>query len=109
IVQLYNADDSEAFADTDVTVTIDARTVTIPAGGTVTLCPGQSITLLPRQYHRWIGEKGTGKIMLFEVSTTNDDTIDNRFHSASSRIPVIEEDEAPRFLIFDDYKNYVSL
>ena len=105
IVQLYNSDDKEDFADTDVTVTIDGRQVTGPAGGTVTLVPGQSITLKPGQYHRWIGEKGTGKIMLFEVSTTNDDTIDNRFHSAKNRLPVIEEDVPARYLLFQDYKN----
>ena len=49
IVQLYNSDDKEDFADTDVTVTIDGRQVTVPAGGTVTLVPGQSITLKPGQ------------------------------------------------------------
>ena len=47
--------------------------------------------------------------MLFEVSTTNDDTIDNRFHTAKGRLPDIEEDEAPKSLIFKDYKDYVKL
>ena len=47
--------------------------------------------------------------MLFEVSTTNDDTLDNRFYSAKSRLPQIEEDEPAEFLIFNDYKNYVNL
>lgn len=45
--------------------------------------------------------------MLFEVSSTNDDTIDNRFHSAKSRLPEIEEDVPAEYLIFCDYKNYV--
>ena len=47
--------------------------------------------------------------MLFEVSTTNDDMTDNRFYEAKERIPNIVEDEAPQYLIFDDYKEYVSL
>lgn len=108
VLQLYNSTPEGEFADTDVTVTVDGKQVTIPPGGNVTLEPGQSITLLPGQYHNWMGVPGTGKVMLFEVSTTNDDMVDNRFHSAASRIPQIEEDEAPTHLIFDDYKNYVS-
>lgn len=109
IIQLYNADENEDFADTDVEVSIDGQKITVPAGGTVTLHPGESITLLPGQYHRWIGEKGTGKVMLFEVSSTNDDTTDNRFHSAKSRLPEIEEDAPAKYLLFQDYKNYVNL
>lgn len=105
VLRMYNADDNEDFADTDVTVTVDGKQITVPAGGEVRLVPGQSITLLPRQYHSWVAEKG--KVMLFEVSTTNDDTVDNRFHSAQSRLPDIEDDEAPEYLIFLDYKNYV--
>lgn len=109
LIQLYNSDEREDFADTDVVVTMDGRKVTVPAGGTVTLLPGQSITLKPKQYHRWIGVQGTGPVMLFEVSTTNDDLIDNRFHTASGRIPEIEEDEPAKYLIFKDYKKYTSI
>lgn len=94
------------FADTPVTVTVDGCRVTVPAGGQLTLKPGQSITLMPGQYHMWQGVPGTGPVMLFEVSTCNDDTIDNRFHTAGERIPEIEEDEAPKYLIFKDYKKY---
>lgn len=46
--------------------------------------------------------------MLFEVSSTNDDTIDNRFYSANERLPVIIEDEEPRYLLFKDYEKYVQ-
>jgi len=109
IMQVYNADDADGFADTDVHVAIDGRAVTLPAGGKITLRPGESITLLPRQYHRWMAEPGTGRVVLFEVSTINDDTIDNRFYDAKDRIPVIEEDEAPKYLIFDDYKRINNL
>ena len=92
-----------------MTVTVDGQKRKVPAGGKVTIEPGQSITLLPGQYHRWEGEKGTGKVMLFEVSTTNDDMTDNRFYEAKERIPNIVEDEKPQYLIFDDYKEYVSV
>ena len=108
-ITVYNADEKEDFADTDVHLTIDGKKVVVPAGGKVLLKPGQSVTLLPGQYHQWIGVPGTGPVMLFEVSTTNDDMVDNRFHSAQSRIPQIEEDEPAEYLIFNDYKDYVQL
>ena len=108
MLQLYNADENDQFADTDVCVSIDAEDVILPAGSQVILKPGQSITLKPRQYHRWVGVPGTGPVMLFEVSSTNDDRVDNRFYSAAGRLPEIEEDEEPRFLIFNDYGNYVK-
>lgn len=121
VLTLYNCTDADfadveggrsgktgEFADTPVTVTVDGCKVTVPAGGQITLKPGQSITLMPGQYHTWQGVPGTGPVMLFEVSTCNDDTIDNRFHTAGGRLPDIEEDEAPEYLIFNDYKDYVT-
>jgi hypothetical protein len=45
--------------------------------------------------------------MLFEVSTCNDDNVDNRFHSSSGRFPTIEEDVEPSHLIFKDYAKYI--
>lgn len=96
------------FADTPVTITVDGCRMTLPAGSQVTLKPGQSITLMPGQYHKWQGIPGTGPVMLFEVSACNDDNIDNRFHTAGKRIPEIDEDETPRYLIFDDYKKYIT-
>ena len=107
VLNLYNADEKEDFAKTDVTANIDGKLIKVPAGGSVRIKPGQSITLLPRQYHKWVAEKG--KVMLFEVSSTNDDTIDNRFHTAQGRFPDIEEDVPPKYLIFQDYKKYVDL
>ena len=106
IMHVYNSDKDEGFADTDVHLNIDGEKIIVPAGGEVCLEPGQSITLMPGQYHKWVGEKD--KVILFEVSTTNDDNTDNRFYSPKKRLPEIEEDEAPEFLIFNDYKNYVK-
>lgn len=94
------------FADTPVTVSIDGKQVTVPAGGQVVTHPGQSISLAPGQYHQWQGVPGTGDVILFEVSTTNDDTIDNRFHTAGERIPTMEEDVPARYLMFADYPKY---
>lgn len=96
------------FADTPVTVTVDGKKITVPAGGKVTIKPGQSITLLPGQYHSWQGVPGTGDVLLFEVSTRNDDMVDNRFHAAGQRIPELVEDEEPKYLMFADYPKYTK-
>ena len=96
------------FADTEVQTCIDGKTVAVPAGGRIILHPGQSVTLSPGQYHQWRGVPGTGDVILFEVSSTNDDNLDNRFYSNGRRIPEVEEDEEPRYLMFADYRRYLS-
>ena len=95
-----------SFADTDVVTCIDGKKTVIPAGGKIILHPGQSVTLTPGQYHQWQGVPGTGNVILFEVSATNDDNVDNRFYHNSQRIPDIEEDEPAKYLMFKDYKQY---
>lgn len=109
IVQMYDSGKNGEFLQSDVQVTVDGRTIWVKPGEPFVVKPGEGITLRPRQYHRLVGEPGTGKVMLFEVSTTNDDTVDNRFYEASGRFPSIEEDVEPRYLIFRDYKKYVPV
>ncbi len=99
----------EDFTDANVVVSVDGSKVSVPAGGKVVLHPGQSITLMPYQYHRWQGVPGTGDVMLFEVSSTNDDNTDNRFKVARDRIPSVEEDEPARHLMFADYADYANI
>ena len=54
-VEVHNAADDGSFADSDVTVSVDAVRLTVPAGTILELAPGESITprarLLP-QAHR---------------------------------------------------------
>lgn len=107
-ITVWQSDKNEEFSTEDVIVNIDGKKVVVEAGGKIILKPGQSITLLPYQYHMWRGIPGTGDIMLFEVSTTNDDNIDNCFYESSNRIPSIEEDEEIKYLIFADYKKYID-
>lgn len=107
-ITLYNSKEDGSFDDSDVTVSLDGKYVTVKAGNKIVLHPGQSVTLKQGQYHQWQGVPGTGDIMLFEVSTTNDDRSDNRFYEAKERIPEVEEDVEPKYLIFNDYKDYVS-
>ena len=48
-------------------------------------------------------EKGTGAVLLGEVSQCNDDNTDNRFYEEMGRFPKIEEDEAPYRLLCTEY------
>ena len=66
--------------------------------------PSGSVLLIQRQQEG--NSPVQGDVILFEVSTTNDDNIDNRFYKGEKRIPDIEEDTAPLYLMFKDYANY---
>ena len=103
IVEGYNATDDDGLADTDVTVYIDGHTEVVPAGTKIRLTPGESITLPQRQYHAFWAEKGYGKVLIGEVSMVNDDNVDNRFYEPQGRFPTIEEDEAPVYLLCNEY------
>ena len=103
IVEVYNATDDDQLADTDVTVYIDGHTEVVPAGAKIRLTPGESITLPQRQYHAFWAEKGFGKVLIGEVSMVNDDNVDNRFYETQGRFPTIEEDEAPVYLLCNEY------
>ena len=103
LITLHNSTEDGELADTPVTVCMDGRTYTVPAGTTVTLTPGESITLVPGQYHSFRGEPGRGKVLVGEVSTVNDDNTDNRFYEPLGRFPAIEEDEPPLYLLCNEY------
>ena len=103
IVEVYNATEDDGLADTDVTVYIDGHTEVVPAGTKIRLTPGESITLPQRQYHAFWAEEGYGKVLIGEVSMVNDDNVDNRFYETQGRFPTIEEDEAPIYLLCNEY------
>lgn len=106
ILTLYNSDENGGFSKEDVEVTVDGKLTIVPAGGDIVLEPGESITLKQGQYHKWRGKSDGSKILLFEVSMTNDDFTDNKFYDQIDRIPDAEEDEEKIYLTFDDYKNH---
>jgi ABC-type sugar transport system, auxiliary component len=103
MVQLYNPAEDGKFADTPVRVSMDGRNYTADAGTVVRLTPGESISLPAGLYHKFWGEKGKGKVLLGEVSKVNDDRVDNHFYETMGRFPKIEEDEAPLYLLCNEY------
>lgn len=103
IIKLYNSTEDEQLADTDVEISIDGVKHRFPAGYELCLKPGNSVTLTPGLYHRFWGEEGKGAIIVQEVSMCNDDANDNRFYEETGRFPKIEEDEAPLYLLCNEY------
>ena len=72
------------------------------------LLPGESITLEQGMYHRFYGQPGKGKVLVGEVSSVNDDSADNCFFETIGRFPTIVEDEAPLYLLVNDYSTFLS-
>ena len=104
LIRVYNSTPEEGLDETgDVSVYLDGRALTVPAGTQVKLTPGESISIQPYMYHDFSVEEGTGPVLLGEVSQCNDDNIDNRFLESMGRFPAIEEDEPPYRLLCNEY------
>ena len=104
IIQLYNAAKDKSLADSDITVSVDGVRRTVKAGETVSLSPGESITLMPYCYHKFWAEES--RVLMGDVSTVNDDYIDNYFCEPVGRFPDVEQDEPPLYLLVNDYDVY---
>jgi len=100
-IQLWNTTADEDLGDTDVTVRVDGKICTVPAGGSILLKPGESITLTPEIYHLFTAKEE--KVLGWEVSMVNDDNSDNRFHEVQARFITIEEDEPAEYLLCNEY------
>lgn len=104
LAKVYNrTEDDQLDMKSDVVICKDGFCDTVPAGSIVRVEPGESITFQPGVYHSFWGEEGRGKLLIGEVSKVNDDRIDNHFLNTSGRFPDIIEDEAPLYLLYQDY------
>lgn len=104
VIKLARAsEDESALSEDAVEVATDGVTRTVPARGRVVLSPGESITLVPKLYHAFWAEAGSGTVMVGEVSAVNDDRTDNRFLEPAGRFPAIEENEPPYRLLCNEY------
>ena len=101
LVQVYNSDEKEDFAMTDVPLAIDGHRYAVKAGSVVHIRPGESISIQSGMYHKFWAEGG--RTLLGEVSKVNDDRVDNRFHDPVGRFPAIEEDEPALYLLGNEY------
>ncbi len=103
LLRVYNSlPNEEMDYESDVTIYSDGRKYTVPAGTQIRLQPGESLTVTRGMYHDFEVEKGTGAVLLGEVSQCNDDECDNRMLPPVGRFPAVEEDEpAYRLLCFE--------
>jgi len=104
LIQVYNSTENEQLDETEpVTISMDGRTLTVPAGTQIRLAPGESVSIPAYLYHDFAVETGSGPVLLGEVSQCNDDNTDNRFLKPLGRFPGIEEDEPPYRLLCNEY------
>ncbi len=104
LIRVHNSlPDEEVDKSGIVTVHMDGRIFTVPAGTQVKLEPGMSISIQPYLYHDFEVEPGTGPVLIGEVSQCNDDNTDNRFNPPVGRFPSIDEDEEPYRLLCNEY------
>ena len=80
---------------------MDGITRMVPAGSIVRVKPGESITMQRYLYHSFWADGGVA--IVGEVSMCNDDEHDNRFYEPCGRFAGIEEDEAPTYLLCNEY------
>ncbi len=104
VIQLYNSTKDEGLDPGEVSVSIDGVRRTVKAGDTVVLEPGESISITSGLYHKFWGEDS--RVLVGEVSSVNDDNVDNRFYEPVGRFPEIEEDEPPLYPLVKDYPKF---
>ncbi len=103
-LKLYNAKVDESIDyDSDVTVYMDGIKHIVKAGEVVTVPVGCSISLTPFMYHSFWALEGKGDLVVGEVSSVNDDNVDNRFNPVLPRFGEIEEDEAAIYPLCNEY------
>lgn len=100
--RLFDREGERGLSPQPVRVSRDGMTTSVAAGETVTLNPGESLTLTSGLFHEFWAAKGTGPVLIGEVSSVNDDHHDNVFYDCRDRFPSIMEDEPPYRLLVGD-------
>lgn len=108
VIELYKADPAQnALCGGDFTIGVNGMIRTMRTGDKLILTPGESVTMENIHAHKFYGEAGSGSVMVGEVSMVNDDENDNCFIDGNIRFVPIEEDEAPKFILGCEYRNFI--
>ncbi len=106
VVEMYNkAEDGGLDKVNDVEVYMDGVKHCFKPGEPIEVTPGNSITLEPFNYHRFYAKDGAGMLIVGEVSKVNDDNTDNVFLVTSERFCGVDEDEAKKYLLVNEYQD----
>ena len=108
-IKLYKSQEDDEFSKENFTISIDGVRKIVKPGDIIELEPGDSIYLPPDIYHKFWAKKDYGKVLIGEVSTVNDDYVDNRFYEQLKRFSDIIEDTEPLYLLYNDYSRYINL
>ena len=107
VIELYGSDHEGNCAETaGGIVWCDGVRRPYQAGEKIRLAPGESITLRPGDWHAFWGDGGD--VLIGEVSTVNDDEVDNIFHAPIGRFSSIDEDVDPLHLLVSDYPQWLA-
>ena len=77
----------------DVELYSDGLRLLVEAGKPFDVARGDSVRLTPGMYHIFGAKAGCGPLIVGEVSSVNDDNVDNDFSEPVSRVADIVEDE----------------
>jgi len=103
-IKLYNSlENGDVDHKSDVMVDMDGITYTFEAGEEIEILPGESITLRPYVYHLFWAKQGAGDLICGEVSSINDDNIDNYNAEEVRRFAEVEEDEGILHPLCNEY------
>ncbi|HVW68635.1 MAG TPA: D-lyxose/D-mannose family sugar isomerase [Steroidobacteraceae bacterium] len=103
LCRVYNRAAGGELSETPVDISLDGVRHQVAAGHAFRLRPGTSITLTPCIYHEFWAEPGSGTAIVGEVSSVNDDDLDNSFLQPVGRFPAIDEDVAPTHKLCTEY------
>ncbi len=108
MIQLYNATPDEKLdIENPIHLSVDGVLRTFSPGEILALTPGESVSLPQYCYHKfWAVD---GRVLIGEVSMVNDDNTDNRFLEPIGRFSTVEEDEAPLYLLCNEYERYYKI
>lgn len=108
VIELFGDTDGECDREKGTIVYTDGIRRELEPGHKLQLKPGESVTLMPNEHwHAFWGEGGD--VFVGEVSTVNDDNLDNVFEDKRiTRFSGIEEDVEPWHLLASDYATWLK-